>query len=101
VSKRLSQRLEGAPFIAVQASYRSEATTRRRGAAHRNLGRAGRPFLNVTPAARSPARPDPPAETRSHLAVLQALAKAMGLKLDDKWQGELNKRVSMNAIVKP
>jgi formate dehydrogenase major subunit len=97
---RLMERLEGVPFLTVQASYRSPVTERadvvlpaetwaeqeghflnlegRLQAAHRGLA-AGR-------------------EVKSHTAIFRAIARGMGIRLDADWRLALNQRVSTNPI---
>ena len=99
-SQRLLQRLQGVPFIAVQASYLSPVTAMadvvlpvttwaeqeghylnlegRLQAAHRGL--------------------QSPAEVRSNVEVLEAIAANMGFTLDRHWKEALRKRTSIVAI---
>ncbi len=100
-SQRLIQRLEGAPFIAVQASYVSPATAmadvvlpvemwaEQEGHYLSLEGRLQEAHRGLTP----------PEEVRSNVAVLQAIAGAMGITLDTGWKKGLSKRVPTNAIL--
>ena len=98
---RLMERLEGVPFLAVQASYRSPVTERadvvlpaetwaeqeghfvnlegRLQAAQRGLAAAG--------------------EVRSHTAIFQAIGQGMGIRLDANWRPALDQRVPTNPIM--
>ena len=98
--KRLAQKLDGAPFVAVQASYRSDVTDKADVVLPTETwAEQEGHFLNLDGRLQPVQRGlTPPEDVRSHVAVLQALAQEMGVKLDDKWQAELNKRVSMSAI---
>jgi formate dehydrogenase major subunit len=97
-SQRLIKRLEGAPFVAVQASHVSPVTAMadvvlpvemwaEQEGHYLNLeGRLQEAHRGVTP---SP-------EVRSHVAVLQSLAESLGVGLDPDWKSELRRRVPIN-----
>jgi formate dehydrogenase major subunit len=97
-SQRLIKRLEGAPFIAVQASYVSPVTAmadvvlpvemwaEQEGHYLSLEGRLQEAHRGVTP----------PQEVRSHVAVLQSLAESLGVNLDPDWKSELSRRVPIN-----
>jgi formate dehydrogenase major subunit len=97
-SQRLIKRLEGAPFIAVQASYVSPVTAmadvvlpvemwvEQEGHYLSLEGRLQEAHRGVTP----------PQEVRSHVAVLQSLAESLGVSLDPNWKSELSQRVPIN-----
>jgi formate dehydrogenase major subunit len=97
-SQRLIKRLEGAPFIAVQASYVSPVTAmadvvlpvemwvEQEGHYLSLEGRLQEAHRGVTP----------PREVRSHVAVLQSLAESLGVSLDPDWKSELSRRVPIN-----
>jgi formate dehydrogenase major subunit len=98
-SRRLLKRLEGVPFVAVQASHMSPATsvadvvlptemwTEQEGHFLNLDGRLQEIHRGLTP----------PADIRSHVDVLQTLAEEIGLTLNEDWQDELKKRVSIVA----
>jgi predicted molibdopterin-dependent oxidoreductase YjgC len=95
VSQRLLQRLEEAPFIAVQASYASQATAMadvvlpvemwaEQEGHYLNLeGRLQEAHRGLTP----------PAETWSNVRVLEAIAARTGYVLDTNWDEALKVRV--------
>jgi formate dehydrogenase major subunit len=99
-SQRLIKRLEGAPFIAVQASYVSPVTAmadvvlpvemwaEQEGHFLSLEGRLQKAHRGVLP----------PQEVRSHVAVLQSLADSLGVSLDPDWKGTLGQRVSISAV---
>ncbi len=99
-SPRLIQRLEGAPFIAVQASYASPVTTMadvvlpvemwaEQEGHYLNLeGRLQRACKGL----------QAPEKVWSHVNVLQAIAAKMGLTLDNDWRRALRNCVSPVAI---
>jgi len=103
-SGRLMQRLEAAPFIAVQASYVSPLTAMadvvlpvemwaEQEGHYLNLeGRLQAVHKGLTP----------PAEVWSSVNVLQAIAEKMDFTLDTDWKQGLGQRTSTNPIqVKP
>jgi NADH dehydrogenase/NADH:ubiquinone oxidoreductase subunit G len=93
--------LEGAPFVAVQASYVSPATAmadvvlpvemwaEQEGHYLSLEGRLQEAHRGLTS----------PEEVRSNVAVLQAMAGAMGITLDTGWKKGLSKRVPTNTIL--
>ena len=100
-SQRLIERLEGVPFIAVQACCVSPVTemadvvlpveTWAEQEGH---------FLNMEGRLQTANRGlTPPQEVRSHVDVFQAIAKGMGVKLDADWRKALNQRVPTNKIM--
>ncbi|MBN1219412.1 MAG: molybdopterin-dependent oxidoreductase [Anaerolineae bacterium] len=98
-SQRLLKRLEGTPFVVVQASYLSPATeladvvlptemwAEQEGHYLSLDGRLQEVHRGLTP----------PEDVRSHVDVLQAVAAEVGLALNDDWQKELSKRVAIVA----
>ncbi len=98
--ERLTQRLQGVPFMVVQASYVSPVTVMadvvlptemwaEQEGHYLNLeGRLQKAQRGVTASA----------EIHSHVNILQTIATQMGFSLDDNWQGELSKRVPINRI---
>ncbi len=95
ISRRLLQRLEAAPFIAVQASYVSPATAMadvvlpvemwaEQGGHYLNLeGRLQEAHAGLTP----------PPEAWSNAKVLEAIAASMRFSLDTNWRRGLRGRV--------
>ena len=101
-SKRLIKRLEGAPFIAVQASHVSPATAMADVVLPVEMWaeQAGH-YLSLEGRLQEARRGlTPPADVRSHVAVLQSLAETLGVTLDADWQSGLRRRVSTNVIMK-
>lgn len=95
---RLLKRLEGLPFLAVQASYRSPATDMADVVLPTEIWveQEGH-FLNLEGRLQAAHRGLTPAEEiRSHVDILQAVAAEMGLNLKDNWQEALNERVAIN-----
>jgi formate dehydrogenase major subunit len=100
-SQRLIERLEGVPFITVQASYVSPVTeiadvvlpveTWAEQEGH---------FLNLEGRLQEANRGlTPPQEVRSHVDVFQAIAKGMGVRLDGDWKEALNQRIPTSEII--
>ncbi len=98
-SQRLLKRLEGTPFLTVQASYFSEATELADVVLPAEMWaeQAGH-FLNADGRLQAAQRGmTPPNEVRSHVEILTALAGQMGLSLNGDWENELKKRVAIVA----
>lgn len=101
VSTRLLKRLEGVPFIAVQASHVSEATematvvlptemwTEQEGHFLNLEGRLQKATRGLTA----------PQDVRSHVDILQAVAVEMGLSLNNNWQEDLKVRVPATELI--
>jgi formate dehydrogenase major subunit len=99
-SGRLLQRLEGVPFVAVQASYASPATAladvvlpvamwAEQGGHYISLdGRVQEAHQGV----------QAPEDVRSSAEALTAIAAKLGFTLDENWQQALQKRVSTVAV---
>lgn len=99
-SQRLIQRLQGAPFIAVQASYVSPVTAMADVVLPVTIwAEQGGHYLNLEGRLQE-ARPglQPPMEVRSNSEALEAIAASMGLTLDHRWKEALRVRVPMVAI---
>lgn len=101
VSQRLVQRLEGAPFIAVQASHVSPVT---------ELADVVLPvemwaeqeghFINLEGRVQLAHRAiTPPADVRPNIDVLQAVAERLGFELNRDWKGAVQSRVPVNAVI--
>ncbi len=99
-SQRLLQKLEGVPFLAVQASYVSKLTA----AADVVLpvemwAELEGHYLNLDGRLQQARKAlNAPAEVRSNQAVLEALAARLGVALSDDWQKQLNARVPAVAL---
>lgn len=101
VSQRLVQRLEGAPFIAVQASHVSPVTdmadvvlpvemwTEQAGHYMNLEGRVQEARRCVTPSA----------EVRSNVDTIKAVAERLGFALNADWQQAMKTRVPVNAVI--
>jgi len=99
-NKRLIERLEGAPFLAVQASYESALTEKadvvlpveiwaETSGHYVNLeGRIQEVNASLTA----------PAEVRSNLAVFESLAGCLGVAADCDWKEMLSQRAPVVAI---
>jgi formate dehydrogenase major subunit len=97
---RLRERLEGVPFLVVQASYASPVTEKadvvlpaaiwaeEKGHYVNLEGRLQEARQGLTA----------PRDVRSSAATLQALAAGLGLTLDEKWREAIESRVSINTI---
>jgi predicted molibdopterin-dependent oxidoreductase YjgC len=101
VSQRLLQRVEKTPFKVVQASYVSPLT---------ELADVVLPsemwaeqeghYLNLEGRLQKGCKAlASPAEIRSHLDILEAIAAQLDFSLDNNWRSELSKRVSPNPIL--
>jgi formate dehydrogenase major subunit len=100
VSQRLLKRLEGAPFIAVQASHSSQATAmadvvlpvemwaEQEGHYLNMEGRLQEAHRGVSPST----------EVWSSVKVLEAIAARTGYVLDTDWRGALQERVPISGI---
>jgi len=99
-SQRLLQKLEGVPFLAVQASYVSKLTA----AADVVLpvemwAELEGHYLNLDGRLQQAHKVlNAPAEVRSNQAALEALAARLGVTLSDDWQKQLNARVPAVAL---
>jgi formate dehydrogenase major subunit len=99
-SQRLIKRLEGAPFIAVQASHVSPVTAMADVVLPVEMWveQEGH-FLSLEGRLQEARRGVAPAQdVRSHVAVLQSLADSLGVNLDADWKSGLSRRVPINAI---
>jgi len=100
VSQRLMMRLEGAPFLAVQASYASPVT---------DMADVVLPvemwaeqeghFLNLEGRLQTAQRGlTPPPDVRSNVQVLEALAAKTGFKLNNDWNKALKGRAPITGL---
>ncbi len=99
-SQRLIQRLPGAPFIAVQASYVSPVTAMADVVLPVTtwVEQEGH-YLNLEGRLQEARRGlQPPAEVRSNVDVLEAIAAIVGVALDHDWKEALRARVPVVAI---
>lgn len=100
-SERLIKRLQGAPFIAVQASYTSPITDMADVVLPSEMwAEQEGHYLNLEGRLQAAHRAiTPPDGIRSHSEILQTLADQLGVSLDEaNWQSELNKRVAISPI---
>ncbi|MEW5957613.1 MAG: molybdopterin-dependent oxidoreductase [Chloroflexota bacterium] len=100
-SRRLVERLQGAPFIAVQASYASAITEMADVVLPAEMwAEQEGHYVNlegrVQEIHRGLASPE---EVRSHVDILEAIAAQLDFSLDEDWQGKLSQRVSTNPIL--
>jgi len=100
-SQRLLERLEGVPFIAVQASYRSAATEMADVVLPTEIwAEQEGHYVNLEGRLQAAQRGLVAGhEVKSHVAILQALAQQLGFGLDGDWQAALSKRIPTNAII--
>lgn len=100
-SQRLVERLEGAPFVAVQASYASPVTEMADVVLPAEMwAEQEGHFVNLEGRVQAIQRGlVPPEEIRSHVDILEAIAAQLDVSLDEDWQGTLSQRVSMNSIL--
>jgi formate dehydrogenase major subunit len=100
-SKRLLQRLENAPFMAVQASYVSEATAMADVVLPAEMwAEQEGHFLNLEGRLQTIQRGlTAPAEVRSNVEILESLAAQLDFSLNNDWEGQLKQRVSPNPIM--
>jgi predicted molibdopterin-dependent oxidoreductase YjgC len=100
-SQRLIQRVEGAPFLAVQASYVSPLTAMADVVLPAEMwAEQEGHYINLEGRLqRARAALRAPAEVKSHVSALQALASTMGLTLDDDWQARLQRGVYSTPIL--
>jgi formate dehydrogenase major subunit len=100
-TERLIKRLEGAPFLAVQASYVSPVVEMADVVLPAEMWAEQKGhYLNFEGRLQEVRRGlIPPEDIRSHVDILQALATEMNLSLTGYWQEELNKRIPTNAIL--
>jgi formate dehydrogenase major subunit len=99
--ERLVQRLKGVPFLAVQASYASSITEMADVVLPTEMwAEQEGHFLNLEGRLQA-IQPGltPPADIWSHLKILEAIAKKLGLTLNGDWQVELKERISPNIIL--
>ena len=98
---RLSERLEGVPFLVVQASYASALTAKADVVLPAAMwAEEEGHFVNLEGRLQEARHGlTAPRDVRSNAAVFQALAKGLGMELDDKWHEALRRRVSMNDMV--
>jgi len=100
-SKRLLQRLEKVPFMAVQASYVSEATANADVVLPSEMwAEQEGHFLNLEGRLQGIQRGlTPPADVRSHVDILEALAAQLDFSLTNNWKEGLQQRISPNPIM--
>lgn len=100
-SKRLLQRLENAPFMAVQASYVSEATAMADVVLPAEMwAEQEGHLLNLEGRLQTIQRGlTAPAEVRSNVEILESLAAQLDFSLNNDWEGQLKQRVSPNPIM--
>ena len=100
-SQRLIQRVEGAPFLAVQASYVSPLTAMADVVLPAEMwAEQEGHYINLEGRLqRARAALRAPEEVKSHVSALQALASTMGLTLDDDWQARLQRGVYSTPIL--
>jgi len=100
-SKRLLQRLEKVPFMAVQASYVSEATAKADVVLPSEMwAEQEGHFLNLEGRLQGIQRGlTPPADVRSHVDILEALAAQLDFSLTNNWKEGLQQRISPNPIM--
>jgi formate dehydrogenase major subunit len=99
-SQRLTQRVEGAPFVAVLASYVSSLTAMADVVLPVEMwAEQEGHYINMEGRLQEAhAALRPPEEVRSPVNVLQSLASRMGLDLDGDWKALLHKRMSSTPI---
>lgn len=95
-SQRLIQKLEGAPFIAVQASYVSPVTDRADVVLPVEMwAEQEGHYLNLEGRIQATQRAlTPPEEVISNACVLTAMANRIGVDLDTEWQTVMHKWIS-------
>ncbi|HZU85933.1 MAG TPA: molybdopterin-dependent oxidoreductase, partial [Anaerolineaceae bacterium] len=95
-TQRLIQRLEKAPFLAVQAAYNSQLTAKADVVLPVAMwAEESGHFLNLEGRLQEAAASLQPAEgMHSNVDAFKALAKQMGLKVNDKWETALKGRVA-------
>jgi formate dehydrogenase major subunit len=99
-SKRLVQRLEKAPFLAVQASYVSQLTAMADVVLPVEMWaeQVGH-FVNLEGRVQETKQVlTPPENVRSNVAALETLAAQLGITLDANWQTSLHERPTPVAI---
>ncbi len=101
ISERLLERLEGIPFLAVQASYQSPATDKADVVLPvETWDEQEGHFINLEGRLQSARRGIiAPEDVRSSAVVLQQIADRMGAKLDADWQAALEVRIPTNQII--
>jgi formate dehydrogenase major subunit len=101
VSQRLLQRLEAAPFIAVQASYTSQVTARADVVLPvETWAEQEGHFLNLEGRLQEAHRGlTPPPESWSNAKVLEAVAARAGYVLDAGWEKALKNRIPTTMFV--
>jgi formate dehydrogenase major subunit len=99
-SKHLLERLEKAPFLAVQASYLSAATELADVVLPvGNWAEQDGHFLNLEGRLQAAERGVRPSEeVQSNAGVFYAISQHMGLKMDNDWQAALEARVPTNPL---
>lgn len=99
-SQRLLRRLEGAPFIAVQASYVSPLTAMADVVLPVEMWAEQEGYyLNLEGRLQAGRRGlIPPEEVRSHVDVLEAIMAQLDFSLDEDWRRGLNERIPTNVI---
>lgn len=100
-SQRLTRRLEDAPFKIVQASYVSPVTAMADVVLPVEMwAEQEGHYLNLEGRLQEIQRGlTPPAEVRSHVDILEAVAAQLDFSLGDDWQSELRRRVPPNPMI--
>jgi formate dehydrogenase major subunit len=95
-SRRLTQKLEKAPFLVVQASYTSPLTAMANVVLPVEMwAEQEGHYLNLDGHLQEAKKSlTPPEDIRSNNETLKALADKLGVKLNDYWNAELTKRVA-------
>jgi formate dehydrogenase major subunit len=100
-SPRLVERLEGVPFMVVQASYTSALAEKADVVLPAAIwAEQGGHFVNLEGRLQA-AQPGlaAPRDVKTSAAIFQALGETLGLKLNDKWRAALDTRVSINQLI--
>jgi predicted molibdopterin-dependent oxidoreductase YjgC len=100
ISQRLLDRVKGAPFVVVQASYTSPLTEMADVVLPSEMwAEQEGHFVNLEGRLQEIRRGlTPPAEARSHVDILEAIAAQLDYSLGERWRTELDQRVSPNPI---
>jgi formate dehydrogenase major subunit len=97
---RLIERLEGVPFLVVQASYASAVTEKADVVLPAAIwAEQEGHFVNLEGRLQAAQKGvDAPRDAMASADVFQALAKGLGVKLDENWREALQNRVSINPV---
>lgn len=100
-SRRLIERLQNAPFVAVQASYASPVTEMADVVLPSEIwAEQEGHYLNLEGRLQAVHRGlTPPEEVRSHVDILEAIAAQLNLGLDKDWQAKLSQRTPVAPLL--